>query len=86
MDDDVFENFVDESYENRIPIETLLGGSLDSGFSAEKLLTSLSRRRRRRRAIPNVEAAHRREISWTDYPFGITNDNIVALDTSRMAY
>jgi hypothetical protein len=34
MDDDVFEYFVDESYENRIPM-----GSLDS---AEKLLTSYS--------------------------------------------
>lgn len=25
MDDDVFENFVDESYENRIPLETHKG-------------------------------------------------------------
>jgi hypothetical protein len=62
MDDDVIENFVDESYESEIPIET--PGLARLGFlttrGCESLLTSFSRRRRRRRAIPNVEAAAQR--------------------------
>lgn len=69
MDDDVIENFFDESYESEIPIET--PGLARLGFlttrGCESLLTSFSRRRRgRRRAIPNVEAAHRDQRDQLD--------------------
>jgi len=32
------------------------------------------------------QAAKQREISWTDYPFGINNDNIAAVDPSTDQY